>query len=142
MNTPTKTFRLEYDGRGGDLPMIMINYCGLKSTVYFYTDYEELANLDLTGDEIHYNYQRPGVQDCSIGVWEKEAWFTVSFQTDEGDGAGMDVRVQLTPESRKELCDVLEQLKRYPRHWDNENDTVSDKENDVEKTVDDKGNKM
>ena len=124
MTNIEKTFHLDYDTRSNNLPIIQVNYHGLEFRIYFFTNYENIANLDLTADKVTYIYQAPHSDDCSI-MWNREkCWFTFSYHEDGDDGnvygGGTDLTIPLTPETHKELCDVFRELKRLNEEVDSE----------------------
>jgi hypothetical protein len=116
MTTDEKTFSIEYDGRSSDLPIIKVKHHGLTFDIYFFTDYEDIADLDLTADKVTYTYHAPSGDDCSI-LWDRHSCsFVFSYHEDASGqvyGGGTSLDIPLTPKTHKELCDVFEELKKY-----------------------------
>lgn len=116
-----KTFSLDYDTRSSNTPIIVVNYHGLVFRMYLYTSYENIADIDLTADEVTYTYNAPQIDDCSISWTREKCWFTFSYHEDDPDGrvcgGGTDLTIPLTPESHKELCDVFRELQHYNKMY-------------------------
>ena len=133
MTTVKKTFELDYDTRSGDLPSIVVNYHGLVFRIYFYNNYEDIVNLDLTTDQVTYNYKAPSADECSVAWTREMCYFTFCYHEEENDeiyGGGTDLQMPLTPETYKEICDVFTELKGYSTRYDEEEDSDEDEEED------------